>query len=87
MSFCAARRLTADPTPISTPAARRSTSREFHQFITQGRYDNPTVAPSVRSNLTAVLGREAGYKHGEVTLAALIKDAVRLQPDLKGLRD
>ena len=61
--------------------------REFHQFITQGRYDNPTVAPSVRSNLTAVLGREAGYKHGEVTLAALIKDAVRLQPDLKGLRD
>jgi len=60
--------------------------REFHQFITQGRYDNPTVAPSVRSNLTAVLGREAGYKGGEVTLADLIREGRRLEPDLRGVR-
>jgi predicted dehydrogenase len=60
--------------------------REFHQFITQGRHDNPTVAPSVRSNLTAVLGREAGYKGGELTLAALVKEGRRLEPDLRGAR-
>jgi hypothetical protein len=60
--------------------------REFHQFITEGRCDNPTVAPSVRSNLTAVLGREAGYVRGEVTLAELIKQGKKLQPNLTGLK-
>jgi predicted dehydrogenase len=60
--------------------------REFHQFITEGKFDNPTVAPSVRSNLTAILGREAGYKQGEITLAALIKEGKRLEPNLKGLK-
>jgi len=60
--------------------------REFHQFITEGKFDNPTVAPSVRSNLTAVLGREAGYKQGEITLAELIKDGKRLVPNLSGLK-
>ncbi|MBM3881742.1 MAG: Gfo/Idh/MocA family oxidoreductase [Verrucomicrobia bacterium] len=57
--------------------------REFHQFITTGRYDNPTVAPSVRSNLTAILGREAAYRGGEVTWAGLLKEAKRLEPDLR----
>jgi len=60
--------------------------REFHQFITEGKCDNPTVAPSVRSNLTAILGREAGYKQGEITLAALIKEGKRLKPNLTGLK-
>ena len=60
--------------------------REFHQFITEGKCDNPTVAPSVRSNLTAVLGREAGYAPGELTLADLIKQGKKLQPDFKGLK-
>lgn len=60
--------------------------REFHQFVTSGQYDNPTVAPSVRSNLTAVLGREAGYKRGEITLAKLIKEGKRLKPNLSGLK-
>lgn len=61
--------------------------REFHQFVTQGRYDNPTAAPSVRSNLTAVLGREAAYRGGEVTLAGLCKEGKRLELDLKGAKD
>jgi len=60
--------------------------REFHQFITEGKFDNPTVAPSVRSNLTAILGREAGYKHGELTLSKLIKRGKKLTPNLKGLK-
>jgi myo-inositol 2-dehydrogenase / D-chiro-inositol 1-dehydrogenase len=60
--------------------------REFHQFITAGQCDNPTVGPSVRSNLTAVLGREAGYRRGEVTLAELLREDRRLEPDLSGLK-
>ena len=60
--------------------------REFHQFITEGKCDNPTVAPSVRSNLTAILGREAGYRRGEVTLTDLIKQGERLSPNLAGLK-
>lgn len=60
--------------------------REFHQAITEGKCDNPTVAASVRSNLTAVLGREAGYQRGEVTMADLLKNGKRLQPNLSGLR-
>jgi hypothetical protein len=60
--------------------------REFHQFITEGRYDNPTVAPSVRSNLTAILGREAGYRGGELTWSALLKDSRKLEPDFQGLK-
>lgn len=60
--------------------------REFHQFITEGRYDNPTVAPSVRSNLTAILGREAAYRKTEVTLAGLLKENRKLEFKLTGLK-
>jgi predicted dehydrogenase len=59
---------------------------EFYQAIVEGKTDNPTVAPSVRSNLTAVLGREAAYRGGELTLDALIREGKRLEPDLKGLK-
>ena len=59
---------------------------EFHQAITEGRYDNLTVAPSVRSNLTAVLGREAGYRGGEVTLQALITEGRRMEPDFRAVK-
>ncbi len=60
--------------------------REFHQAVTAGKCDNPTVAPSVRSNLTAILGREAGYRSGELTLEALIKEGKKLEPDLTGAK-
>lgn len=61
--------------------------REFHEFITAGRHDNPTVAASVRSNLTAILGREAGYQRCELTLATLLQQDQRLRANLAGLRD
>ncbi len=64
----------------------RDNIREFHQFITTGQYENSTVAPSVRSNFTAVLGREAAYQGGELTLAALIKAGKKLEANLKGLK-
>jgi len=59
--------------------------REFHRVISEGHYANETVAPSVRSNLTAVLGREAGYRGGEVTFEALLKEGKQLVPDLGGV--
>ena len=39
----------------------------FHDSITRGDFSNPTVAPSVRSNLTTILGRTAAWRHGKVT--------------------
>jgi hypothetical protein len=59
---------------------------EFHEAIMKGDCSNSTVAPSVRSNLTAILGREAGYKGGEITWNALLKQNHKLQPNLKGLK-
>ncbi len=60
--------------------------REFHQFVVAGKCDNPTVAPSVRSNLTAVLGREAAYRGGELTWADLIREGKKLELDFRGVR-
>lgn len=59
---------------------------EFHAAVTQGDCSNPTVAPSVRSNLTAILGREAAYRGQELTLDALIKEGKKLEPNLQGLK-
>jgi len=59
---------------------------EFHAAVTAGDCSNPTVAPSVRSNLTAVLGREAAYRRKELTLAALLKEGRKLEPNLNGLK-
>ena len=60
--------------------------REFYQFIISGHYDNPTVAPSVRSNLTAILGREAGYRGGQLTWEELLKENKKLELDLTGVK-
>ena len=59
---------------------------EFHDAIIKGDCSNPTVAPSVRSNLTAILGREVAYRRDELTLAALLKEGRKLEPNLKGLK-
>ena len=59
---------------------------EFYAAVTRGDCANPTVAPSVRSNLTALLGREAAYRRKELTLAALLKQGQKLEPNLKGLK-
>ncbi|MFM1944999.1 MAG: hypothetical protein RI897_3981 [Verrucomicrobiota bacterium] len=60
--------------------------REFGEHIRNGNYTNPTVAPSVRSNLTAVLGREAAYHQTYLTLEDLIAKAETLEPNLQGLK-
>jgi myo-inositol 2-dehydrogenase / D-chiro-inositol 1-dehydrogenase len=58
----------------------------FYDDVTQGRCGNPTVAPSVRSNLTTILGRTAAYKHTMVTWQEMMRNKDKLVPNLKGLK-
>lgn len=63
-----------------------SNIEDFHRFVTGGDYSNTTVAPSVRSNLTSVLGRTAAYAGTVVTWEEMMRAKVKLEPDLKGLK-
>lgn len=58
----------------------------FHQSITTGDFSNPTVAPSVRSNLVTILGRTAAYTQREVTWTELLAKAERWEFETKGLK-
>ncbi len=58
----------------------------FHKAIASGDYSNPTVAPSVRSNLTTILGRTAAYRRAEVTWDQMIKANEKWTANLKGLK-
>jgi len=58
----------------------------FHDSITRGEHANPTVAASVRSNLTTILGRMAAYKNGVATWQEMMKAREKFTPDLKGLK-
>ncbi|HPD14378.1 MAG TPA: Gfo/Idh/MocA family oxidoreductase [Planctomycetota bacterium] len=60
--------------------------RDFHRNITEGNFANETVAPSVRSNLTCILGREAAYKKAPLTWAEMMKEARQVDPKLEGLK-
>jgi predicted dehydrogenase len=59
---------------------------DFHAAIIKGDCSNSTVAPSVRSNLTTVLGRTAAYKKAEVTWDEMIKAAEKLEFPVAGLK-
>jgi len=59
----------------------------FHKNITGGIFDNPTVEPSVRSNLVTILGRTAAYKREVVSWDSLIKSTERCEFNAKGLKD
>jgi len=58
----------------------------FHKNITDGNYENATVAPSVRSNLITVLGRTAAYTGERVYWRDLVKSDEKLEADLKGMK-
>ncbi len=72
-------------TNLYTSGAEQNIEK-FHQCITKGVYNNPTVASSVRSNLTCVLGRTAAYRGRQVTWKEVIEACEPLSPDLKGLK-
>jgi myo-inositol 2-dehydrogenase/D-chiro-inositol 1-dehydrogenase len=59
----------------------------FHRAIVEGDFSNPTVAPSVQSNLITILGRRSAYQNRFVSWTELLKDSERLVPDLNGLKD
>ncbi len=58
---------------------------EFHRVVAESNCANPTVAPSVRSNLTSILGRTAAYQQDIVTWDNLLKAGEKLEPDLTKL--
>ncbi len=58
----------------------------FHDSIAKGECSNPTVAPSVRSNLTTILGRVAAYQNGEVTWQKMMQAREKFVADFKGLK-
>jgi predicted dehydrogenase len=59
---------------------------DFHARITKGDFSNTTVAPSVRSNLTTILGRTASYKKAEVTWDEMMKTGEKLEFSPAGLK-
>ncbi|MFZ2052933.1 MAG: Gfo/Idh/MocA family oxidoreductase [Candidatus Aminicenantales bacterium] len=59
----------------------------FHKCITDGDSANPTVAPSVQSNLITILGRKAAYEKRRVTWDELLRDEEKLEANLEGLKD
>jgi hypothetical protein len=59
----------------------------FHDAIARGDVSNPTVGPSVQSNLVTLLGRNAACDNRLVTWEELVADGRRLSPKLEGLRD
>ena len=60
--------------------------KTFHKSIVEGKFDNPTVAPSVRSNLVTILGRTAAYEGRKVTWKETVSSTEKLDAHLKGLK-
>jgi myo-inositol 2-dehydrogenase/D-chiro-inositol 1-dehydrogenase len=58
----------------------------FAENIRNGDLSNATVPPSVRSNLTTILGRTAAYRRAEVTWDEIMKTNESLDPKLTGLK-
>ena len=59
---------------------------DFRTAIVKGDYSNATVAPSVRSNLTTILGRTAAYKKDVATWDEMMKSAEKIPFDMTGLK-
>jgi predicted dehydrogenase len=57
----------------------------FHNSITNGIYDNPTVEPSVNSTLATILGRQAGTRNKKITWSQMIAENEKIPVDLTGL--
>jgi len=58
----------------------------FHKNIVEGKFENPTVEPSVRSNLVTILGRTAAYTGRKVTWNEIVQSTEKLDANLKGVK-
>jgi len=74
-----------DSTLYSTGPSRNIAT--FYDQVTSGKHDYSTVAPSVRSNLTTILGRTAAYRQAEFTWDELMQSEECLDPGLTGLKE
>jgi len=59
----------------------------FYESVAKADFSNSTVAPSVRSNLTTILGRTAAYKGSEVTWDEMMKAGEQFELKTEGLKD
>jgi len=71
--------------PIYTQGAVDN-MKAFWKNIQEGNVANETVAPSVRSNLTCILGRTAAREGRTATWDEMMKANTRLEPRLEGLK-
>ena len=60
--------------------------KEFAEAIQAGDYSNSTVEPSVRSNLTSILGRDATRQNKVLTWDEMMRANVKLEMKLDGLK-
>jgi len=60
--------------------------KTFYDSIVEGKFDNPTVEPSVRSNLVTILGRTAAYTGDKVSWESVLRKNEELDAGLKGLK-
>ena len=58
----------------------------FYKNVSEGHFDNATVAPSVRSNLVTILGRTAAYEGRKVTWDEIVNSKEKLDANLRGLK-
>jgi predicted dehydrogenase len=60
---------------------------DFHAAVTDGQALGDTLGPSLQSNLTAILGREAAVSGREVTWDEMMAGARRIDPKLELPKD
>ena len=61
-------------------------AKEFAESIASGDFSNPTVAPSMHSNLTCVLGRDAARQKKQLTWEEMMSKGEKLEMKLDGLK-
>ena len=72
-------------TPNIYPEGAYNNIVAFHKAVLEGDYSQPTVAPSVSSNMVTILGRTAAYEGEPVYWYQLIKETDQWEYDLSGL--
>ena len=78
--------MNAGTTPGIYSEGAQANLSAFRAAILARDATNPTVAPSVQSNLITLLGRKAAYTGETVTWDDLLKDETRLDGRLEGLK-
>jgi myo-inositol 2-dehydrogenase / D-chiro-inositol 1-dehydrogenase len=58
----------------------------FYENVAKEDFSNSTVGPSVRSNLTTILGRTAAYKGSEVSWDEMMKAGEKWELNTEGLK-